>query len=50
MGRRKAHPEQIIYDDARLQARESDQDIIIEYKQPHSIRIPKSDQRSIGSG
>ena len=44
MGRRKAHPERLIYEDERIQARQSDQYLVIEYKQPHRICIPKSDQ------
>lgn len=44
MEKRKAPPEQIIYDDARIQARESNQYLILRYKQPHSIHIPKPDQ------
>lgn len=43
MGRRKAHPERLIYEDERIAARESDQYLVIEYKQPHRIYLPGSD-------
>jgi putative transposase len=44
VGRRKRDPERIIHDDERIQARESEEYIVIEYKQPHTLRIPKSDR------
>ncbi len=44
MGRRKRDLERILHDDERIQARESEEYLLIEYKQPHTLRIPKSDR------